>query len=63
VAEIHIDPAKAFELPEDAARHYSLVNPFPDQKLDITQLRAGEATTFKLQPFEVLIVEALPDGS
>jgi len=62
-AEINIDPAKAFELPEGAARHYTIANPFPDQKVEVTQLSAGKETTFKLQPFEVLVVEALPEGS
>jgi hypothetical protein len=63
VAEISIDPAKAFELPEGAAQHYTIANPFPDQKVEATQLRAGEETAFKLQPFEVLVIEALPEGS
>jgi len=62
-AQIKIDPAKAFELPESAARHYTIINPFPDQKVEATQLRAGEETAFKLQPFEVLVIEAMPDGS
>jgi len=59
--EIRIDPAKVFELPPGAARHYTIVNPFKDQKVEATALRAGEETTFKLQPFEVLVVEALPE--
>ena len=58
--EIKIDPAKVFELPEEAAKNYTIANPFKDQKVEVTQLRAGEETTFKLQPFEVLVVEALP---
>ena len=61
--QIKIDPAKVFELPEGAPQHYTIVNPFPDQKLEATKLSAGEETTFKLQPFEVLVVEAWPDGS
>ncbi len=60
-AEINIDPAREFELPEGAAQHYRIVNPFPDQKVEVAQLRAGTETTFKLQPFEVLVVEALPE--
>ncbi|MCX6927080.1 MAG: enterotoxin, partial [Verrucomicrobia bacterium] len=59
-AEIKIDPAKAFELPEGSPREYSLVNPFKDRELELTKLRAGEAATFKLKPLEVLVVEALP---
>jgi hypothetical protein len=61
--EIKIDPAKVFELPEGAPQHYTLSNPFPDQKFEVTKLNAGEETTFKLQPFEVLVIEAWPDGS
>ncbi len=60
-AQIKIDPARAFELPAGAAKNYTLVNPFPDQSLSITRLKAGEETAFKLKPFEVLVVEALPD--
>lgn len=61
-AEIKIDPARVFELPEGAPQHYTVSNPFKDQAVEVTKLRAGIATTFKLQPFEVLVVEALPDG-
>ena len=61
-AQIKIDPAKVFELPEGAAQNYTLVNPFKDQKVHVTRLQAGEESEFKLQPFEVLVVEALPDG-
>jgi hypothetical protein len=59
---IAIDPAKAFELPDGASKNYSIANPFKDQTVEITKLRAGTETKFKLQPFEVLVVEALPDG-
>jgi hypothetical protein len=59
--EITIDPAKAFELPADAAKSYNLVNPFLDQQLEITTLTAGAETKFKLKPFEVLVIEAVPD--
>jgi hypothetical protein len=61
--EINIDPAKVFELPEGAPRQYTVVNPFKDQTVEATKLRAGEDTTFKLQPFEVLVVEARPENS
>jgi hypothetical protein len=62
-AEIKIDPAKVFELPEGAPQHYTLSNPFKDQRVEVTKLQAGTVTTFKLRPFEVLVVEALPEGS
>ena len=61
--EIKIDPAKVFELPDVAAQNYMIMNPFKDQTVDIAKLHAGEEATFKLQPFEVFVVELLPDGS
>ncbi|MFO1514917.1 MAG: enterotoxin [Verrucomicrobiota bacterium] len=60
---LKLDPAKAFELPPGAATNYSLVSPFKDQRLEATKLTAGETTAFKLQPFEVLVMEALPVDS
>lgn len=60
---IAIDPAKVFELPEGAARNYSIANPFKDQTVEVTRLRAGEETRFELQPFEVLVIEALPEDT
>jgi len=62
VQSIDIDPAKVFELPAGAAQSYTVVSPFKDQTVDIAKLHAGEATAFKLQPFEVLVIEALPDA-
>jgi hypothetical protein len=59
-AAVQIDPAKAFELPKGSPLEYTLVSPFPDQELPLTKVRAGEASEFKLKPFEVLVVEALP---
>ncbi len=61
VQSIKIDPAKAFELPAGAAKKFTVMNPFKDQAVDATELVAGAETTFKLQPFEVLVIEALPE--
>ena len=60
IQEIRIDATKAFELPETAPKRYTLVSPFKDQHLEMEAMNAGEEATFKLKPFEVLIVEALP---
>ena len=57
---IKIDATKAFELPEHAPQHYTLVSPFKDQHLEVEALNGGEEATFRLKPFEVLVVEALP---
>jgi len=59
-AEIKLDPAKVFELPEGSPQEYTLASPFPDQELQLTKLRAGQDAVFPLKPFEVLVVEALP---
>jgi len=59
-AAIQIDPAKVFELPKASPREYTLASPYPDQELPLRKLRAGEASEFKLKPFEVLVVEAMP---
>ena len=61
VQSIDIDPAKVFELPVGAAQSYTVVSPFKDQTLNVAKLHAGAVTAFKLQPFEVLVIEALPD--
>ncbi len=58
--QISLDPAKIFELPVDAAKKYKVVNPFKDQTVEATTLTAGQETTFKLRPFEVLVIEAQP---
>ena len=57
---IKIDPEKAFELPAGAPKKYTVVSPFPDQSVDVKELTAGTETAFKLNPFEVLVIEALP---
>ena len=62
VQSIKIDAAKVFELPDGAPQNYTIVNPFKDQTVEVTKLRAGEETAFKLRPFEVIVVEAWPDG-
>ena len=60
--EIKIDPARVFELPDDAAQDYTIVNPFKDQTMTVSKLHAGSEAVFKLQPFQVLVVEAWPDS-
>ena len=57
--EIKLDAAKVFELPEGSPQAYRLASPFKDQELRLTVFRAGEESTFKLRPFEVLVLEAL----
>jgi hypothetical protein len=58
-ATIEIDAAKVFELPDGAARHYKLKIPYANQRTTVPSLTGGEAATFTLRPFEVLVLEAL----
>lgn len=58
---IAVDIAQAFELPEGAARQYSLKSPWKnDASAEEIRLSAGEDHTFELKPFEVLVFDATP---
>ena len=57
-----IDVAKAFELPSGAPQRYRMHSPF-DEAVAPVELRAGEAHTFELKPFEVLTLESDPVSS
>jgi len=58
---ITIDIGKALELPEGAARKYSLKSPWKENADKATiVLPAGEAHTFELEAFKVLVLDALP---
>jgi hypothetical protein len=59
--KITVDIGKAFELPEGAARQYSLKSPWKDEASTPTlTLSAGEEHTFELKPFEVFVFDATP---
>jgi hypothetical protein len=57
-----VDVAKAFELPDGAARQYVLRSPWKDDadRPRLT-LSAGTLFTFELRPFEVLVFDAIPE--
>jgi hypothetical protein len=59
--QITVDIGKAFELPPGAAQTYSLKSPWKENVTakPIT-LSAGNAHTFELEPFEVLVWDAEP---
>lgn len=58
---IAIDIGNAFELPEGAARKYSLRSPWKsDASVEEIQLSAGTEHSFELKPFEVLVFDATP---
>jgi hypothetical protein len=59
---IAIDVARAWELPAGAARAYRAVSPWKeDAKKPAILLRGGEAHQFRLEPFEVLVLDAAPE--
>ena len=58
---IAVDAARAFELPPGAPRIFQAKSPWKsDSARPVVVLRAGEAHTFALQPFEVLVLDATP---
>jgi hypothetical protein len=61
---IAVDVARAFELPGGAARAYRARSPWKsDADKPAILLRAGEAHEFKLQPFEVVVLDATPEAA
>jgi len=58
---ISLDAAQAFELPADANRTYELRSPWTeDRQRPSVRVTAGEAHTFALKPFEVLVLDGAP---
>jgi hypothetical protein len=58
---IAIDIGKAFELPDGAARRYSLKSPWKgDASATAITLAAGEEHAFELEAFQVLVFDAAP---
>ncbi len=60
-ASLTLDVAEAFELPANAPRNYRLASPWKENR-EAPQLKvhAGHPHTFKLEPFEVMVLEATP---
>ena len=59
--EIAIDIGEAFELPGGTARKYSLKSPWEeDAGSKAIVLTAGKEHTFKVEPFDVLVFDAMP---
>ncbi|MFZ0638385.1 MAG: hypothetical protein WAN33_05390 [Candidatus Acidiferrales bacterium] len=55
-----LDPLSAFELPPGAPQTYAARGPWRGAAPVAIDLRAGQPRTVKLQPFEVLTLEAVP---
>jgi len=60
-AEFNIDVRDAFELPAGAAKRYRIVDPRePEATPSTLIIRAGQPHSFELEPFETLVLEAMP---
>ncbi len=55
-----LDIGEAFELPQGAQQAYDLLSPFPDQRIQTLTAAEGSPESIELQPFEVLVFDALP---
>ena len=62
-ASLAVDIAKALELPAGAPRGYRLSSPWKQPKLPPITLTAGQPHKFELAPFEVLVFDAVADGT
>lgn len=56
---IALDAAVVFELPAGAPKVYALTSPYADQRLQNLSLKAGQPQTVTLEPFEVLVFDAV----
>jgi hypothetical protein len=58
--KFELEVGSAFELPPDAPKNYTARSPWAGAPPFEIELRAGQARTLTLQPFEVLTLEATP---
>jgi hypothetical protein len=59
--QISIDAEKAFELPKDSAKSYSVKSPWKEDKdVEAFIIKAAKKHIFKFQPFELKVLEAMP---
>jgi len=56
---LHVD--QAFELPAGAPISYTLKSPYKDQRIQKIQVSVKQPHEFKLEPFEVLVFDAIPN--
>lgn len=55
-----LDPAIAFELPKSAAKSFRVASPYPDMPAPVTEIKSGVPVEIRLQPFQVIVLEAEP---
>jgi hypothetical protein len=57
-----LDAQTIFELPDGVAKNYSLQSPYKDQRVQTLLLASEQPQSITLQPFEVLVFDARPEG-
>jgi len=55
-----LDLEQAFELPKSGTHRYRLESPYAGQRVDHLRVAAGTPNLITLEPFEVLVFDALP---
>jgi len=58
---ISIDAATIFDLPPGAPMRYRVTSPYPDTPSPIAELVAGKPQAVTLQPFDVLVLDMMPE--
>jgi hypothetical protein len=58
--EISLEAGEVFDLPAGVPGVFDLSTPYADQRLKTLTLSRGEAVKVTLQPFEVLVFDAIP---
>lgn len=59
-ASLSLDIGQAFELPAGEVSEFTLTSPYPDQRIQKVEVKAGTPHVFMLEPFEVLVLESSP---
>jgi hypothetical protein len=57
---IMLDANALFELPLEMSKHFTLQSPYKDQRVQSLELEAGQPQSVTLEPFEVLVLDAMP---
>jgi hypothetical protein len=57
---IMLDAKALFELPSGMPRRFTLQSPYKDQRVQSLELEAGQPQSVTLEPFEVLVLDAMP---
>jgi hypothetical protein len=55
-----LDANALFELPLEMSKHFTLQSPYKDQRVQSLELEAGQPQSVTLEPFEVLVLDAMP---